>query len=153
MNEGLTGVAEIEKQVNKDAISFVVRMNCLSGNALNDQLQRGVVQVMEIIRESNPTFEILGKNVGEFRVGKVVIENPNEVYDIAKKALFVHLAATVREDTSGYVILSAYQNLERLAKDTRCRYLDQAFEQRYVDEVADLEISSLPWTTVVKVSP
>jgi hypothetical protein len=68
----------------------------------------------------------------------------------SKSAVLSALNRNQKDSSRAYDILSAYQNLERGARFARCYYIDQALEIRWVKEINDLELQSLPWVTVVE---
>jgi hypothetical protein len=116
-----------------------------------------VVAFSEILKQlvkADPRIEVAGYKAAEFIVTPVPIANPDQTYDAAKKAMydFLNDPKTVNDDTEARVIFWAYQNLEVMAKWTRCHYFGQSGAIYFVNQMNDLERKSLPWITVVDVT-
>lgn len=142
----------LERQINADAIRLLYRAKCFTEVALMDQFQRSFSQLIANIKKANPAISILGIRIINLDVGEIKIDFPDQAYISTKEALIGALREKKNNDFSAYTILSTYQNLERAASFTRCHYIDQALDTRWVQEVNELERLSLPWIQVVEPS-
>jgi hypothetical protein len=140
----------LEAQINADAIRLIYRAQCAVEVVLMDQFQRSFVQLISNLKKADPSITILGVRIINLDVSDIKIDYPDQAYISTKAAILAALQKSVRDDSKAYNILSAYQNLERAASFTRCYYIDQALETRWVQEVNELERLSLPWVLVVQ---
>jgi hypothetical protein len=141
----------LEKQVNKDAVEFLYRTQCAAAG-VTDQLQRAFAGSIQNLIKADPSINILGLKVVEGTANPITIDNPDDAYNSTKLAVMSRLEKDVKDSSRAYMILSAYQNLERGAKLARCSYIDQAGEDLWLTEVNNLERLSRPWVSVVQPS-
>jgi hypothetical protein len=141
---------ELEASINADAIKLIYRAQCATEVVLLDQAQRSFIQLISDLKKADPGVTILGIRVLDLKVNDVKIDYPDQAYISTKKAVLDALGKAVSDKSKAYEILSAYQNLERAAVFTRCYYIDQALNTRWVEEANELERLSLPWVIVVK---
>jgi hypothetical protein len=144
-----TRMHALEAAINADAIKLIYRAQCASEVVLMNQFQRAFAQLIANLKKADPSIRILGITVVDLTAGDIKIDNPDDAYISTKSAVFDTLKREVSDKSKAYRILSAYQNLEVAAKFTRCHYIDQALEKRWVEEVNELERLSLPWVLVV----
>jgi hypothetical protein len=140
---------ELEAAINADAVKLIYRAECASEVVVMNQLQRGFAQLMANLQKADPSIRLVGIRVIDLTANNIVIDDPDQAYISTKSTLLAQLQKDVADDSKAYEILSAYQNLEMAAKFTRCYYLDQALEKRFVEEVNELERLSLPWVLIV----
>ena len=138
----------LEQKVNGDVFRLIYRVQCLSAN-VDDELQAATSRVIGQIAESKPRTSILGIPVVRFQVSPTTIKDADDVYREAKKAKLEILNETVNDDTPAATIFWAYQDLEKLAKWTQCRYLNQAAEVAFTSEISEYERLSQPWINTV----
>jgi hypothetical protein len=149
----LAAMLSLETQINRDANNLIYRAQCLAEVALNDQMQRAFSTVFATLQKADPSITtFLGLTAAHLHVNQVKILDPDVAYKNLKKATFdlLNNEQYVNDNSPAYIILSSYQNLERIAKLTRCHYLDQVFEDQFILEANDLERLSLPWRWVVR---
>jgi hypothetical protein len=140
----------LEARINADAIRLIYRAQCAAEVVLMDQLQRSFVQLISNLKKADPSVTILGIRVINLDVSDIKIDYPDQAYLSTEATVFASLRNSVTDGSKAYDILSAYQNLERAARFTRCYYIDQALETRWVQKVNELERLSLPWVLVVQ---
>ncbi|AWM06100.2 hypothetical protein [Bradyrhizobium symbiodeficiens] len=140
----------LEAQVNADAIKLIYRAQCAAEVVLMDQLQRSFAQLIANLKRADPSVTILGARVISLDISDVKIDYPDQAYLSTEATVLAALKKSVNDGSKAYEILSAYQNLERAARFTRCYYIDQAAETRWVQKVNELERLSLPWVRVVQ---
>lgn len=149
ISNAITKISALEQDIYADAIRLIYRAQCAAVDVM-DQFHRSFAQMVAEIRKANPGINIAGIRIANVKLNEVVIENPDQAYRSSKAAIFASLSVKVSDNSTAYDILSAYQNLARAAKFTRCHYLDLALEKRWVEEANDMERLSMPWTTIVQ---
>jgi hypothetical protein len=149
--EATRGMFALEAAINADAIKLIYAAQCATEVALMDQFQRSFAQLITNLKKADPSVTILGVRILSLNTNDVQIDQPDQAYISAKTIVFNNLNddKKVNDDSKAYDILSAYQNLERAARFTRCHYINQRLETRWVEEVNELERLSLPWVTIV----
>jgi hypothetical protein len=140
---------ELESSINADAIKLIYRAQCASEVVLMNQFQRSFAQLMANLQKADPSIRLGGIRIIDLTANNITIDDPDQAYISTKSAVIAKLQKDVTDNSKAYEILSAYQNLEMAAKFTRCYYLDQALDKRFVQEVNELERQSLPWVMVV----
>ena len=150
IDDATTRMLALEAQINADAIKLIYRAQCATEVVLNDQLQRSFAQLISNLKKANPGVTILGIRVIDLDVSDIKIDYPDQAYISTRAAVLDSLKKTVTDKSKAYDILSSYQNLERAARFTRCYYIDQSLDTRWVAEVNELERLSLPWVLAVQ---
>ncbi len=151
VNTSLRKVQDIEEKTYRDAIDLMYRAQCKVEVFTSDQLERSLARLIETIIDANPGITILGIRVGGVSVKSVTITDPDKAYVSTKRYYLEHLK-TLKESDPAFEILSAYQNIARFARFTRCHYLDLQEGLLFVEEQKDFEIKSSPWLRVVRVT-
>lgn len=142
-------IAQLEKQINRDAIDLIYRAQCLSAN-VNDQLQNAMSRAIQQIEKSNPNVSLIGIPIVRFNVESDGLPSPDKVYTETKRAMIAELD-TLNDKSPADKIYWTYQNLENLARWTRCRYLDQDAAVAFTSEMDEMERLSIPWRQTVNV--
>jgi hypothetical protein len=140
----------LEQQINQDAINLLFRAQCAVEVALMDQAQRAFAAFIGNLIKADPSVKILGIKVIDLGANNIQITDPDQAYISSKSAALTALNQNQKDNSRAYSILSVYQNLERGARFTRCAYMGQGLEWRWVKEINELELLSLPWLTVVE---
>lgn len=142
---------QLERQINDDAVNIIYRGQCVIEVGTMDQIQRMYADFIANLRESEPGISIFGIKIISISAKKVDVTDPDKAFFSLKEAVLKRLRSDIKDDTSAYDILSAYQNLARLARLTRCHYIDLPLAAVMTREVNDLNRLSLPWTQVVQI--
>lgn len=149
-------MTRLEQKVNADANNTIYNVQCVAETSLNDSLQRAASQLLEQVRASHWVVRLLGFNIIDFGpTVKVSISDPDQAYWSLKTTVLGELARTQSDSSPAYDIISAYQNLERMAKLTTCYYkqfTNQEFVGRFISEANNMEVMTLQWTSVVDVA-
>lgn len=140
----------LEDQINRDAMELLYRAQCITEVALMDQARRAFAAYIGDLKEAEPSVTILGIRVIDLKLRQIEIEDPDKAYLTTKAVTLRKLEKAATDDSRAYLILSAYQNLKRGARFTRCHYLDSALAIQFTREMNELELRSIPWVTVVR---
>lgn len=146
----LTRVSAIEAQTNLDAINLIYRAQCLAQGVVDQQIPKAIQEALDRLNQSEPGISFLGIKILKFKAKSVPLDDPDIAYRTLRAGYFERLDA-LKPDADPYWIVSAYGNLERLARLARCNYIDQPANVLYFDrEINDLERLSRPWSNFVK---
>lgn len=149
IDKAVVEMNRLETQINKDAIEFLYRAQCLAEKGLMDQAQRAFSTFIENFIKADPKIVLFGIKIVSASAEPIVITDPDKAYFSTKAAVIARLNKDTSDNSLAYDMLSAYQNLERGAMFTRCHYLGQSLDVKFVREVNELERLSKPWVTVV----
>jgi hypothetical protein len=139
----------LEKQIDTDALNLIYRAQCAAEQVLMGQMQQSFAQFIKEVKEANPGYTIFGIRFGGIQLNEITVTNPDDAYITAKAAVFAKLDHDLKDNSKAYAILSTYSNLATQATYTRCFYVDQPAETKWIKEKNDLARISLPWTTIV----
>ena len=134
----------LEADINMDAISLLYRTQCAALDTA-DQLRRVAEKTISDVIKADPGVTVLGIKISGTHMDNIEITDPDEAYISAKHAILDKLDKDINDDSQAYLILSAYQNIERMARFTRCYYIGQVYDILWVQEVNELERLSSPW--------
>ena len=148
-NEAFNKMSSLENQINGDASRLIYQAKCATIVALNGQLQQAIVDATANLSKSDPSIHLFGIKLLDLEFKKVTIENPDQAYFATKQAVLTRLNSSQKDGSQAYEILSTYQNLERVASLTKCHYLGQSLENRFIIEANEMERLSVPWEQVV----
>lgn len=151
ISSALDKMNEVERHINEDAVNIIYRGQCAVEVAGTDQIQRAYAELVDNLRKSEPGIVIFGIKIISLSAKKVDVSDPDKAFFSLREAVFKRLNSDTSDNTSAYDILSAYQNLARLARLTRCHYIDLPLAAVMTKEVNELNRLSLPWVQVVQV--
>ena len=123
---------DLEDKINQDAINLIYRAQCATQTVMMVQMQQSFAQFIKNVRDADPGIRILGITLVRFHVNEIRVANPDDAYITAKAAVLAKLDKDVKDNTSAYNILSTYENLSRQAGYTRCYYIDQVSEIKWI---------------------
>jgi hypothetical protein len=139
----------LEKQVNSDAINFLYRAHCAALVTLQQDVQKAAVTAVQNLSKEKPTLTLFGVRIASLTADQVSISEPDQTYVQTRDLVISHLNSDITETSNAYEIVSAYRNLENLARDTQCFYLDNPSAQvDFVNEASRFQVSQQAWAAV-----
>ena len=117
-------LAALEKKTADDANNLVWNAKCAVVSVLRKNLQESLSKSLEELSDARPTITLLGPPIVRYVSKQVDIDDPSNLYYAAKTTLLNNVAPGKLEDpsanASAYDVYNAYQNIELMAKETRC---------------------------------
>lgn len=140
----------VEQAIYVDAKKLLYEVQCKTEVLLSDQLQRSLAGIIAELNAADPSIRIFGVTIIDLSLKKIIVDDPDKAYRSAREAKLALLSRTINDNSDAYLIVSTYQNLERLARFTRCHYIDQHLSLTFTQEINDLARLSLPWMSFVR---
>ena len=138
----------LERQIYTDFRDLIFQIECAGDRVLLSTLQQSLANAINLIRRSSPKLRIMGITIAEGVVEPVDVVNPDLAYSSVKRARLKSIlgsgAMTAEDDP--YVFVSAYANIARLARQSRCHYVDAPdVAALFTGEIREMNRLIRPW--------
>ena len=143
----------LNKQIFADAAKLLFEAECAAVRTANGTFQDAIVNGLSNIAKAQPRIKIFGIPIVEYSSKQTILPEPNAFYFATKSESISKLRASLEsnEQTNAYDIILTYSFLERLAKNTKCYYLNSVEKRRFAHEQIYWFLQQQAWESAVDI--
>jgi hypothetical protein len=155
VQDALVRVEALEKQAVYDLRALLWEATC-TGERFSDTLKRTLGDTVRIVSEAEAELNVEGFGLFPFlsaraEVRKVPLSNPFISYEEVRYEYEAAIAA-ITEDTPVRFVISAYDNIARMAKLTSCHYQGLATSQLLLQDFVTYGDRARSWALIAGVT-
>jgi hypothetical protein len=142
---------KLENKIYNDIQTILTDVQCATIVAAEGTLQSALIAALKNIAATQPTLSILNIPVAKLSTSSPPdLPKPDVAFYKVRDEVKARLDA-IKDTDRAYEIVSAYGNLEALAKRTRCFYNHQEFEKQFIREESFYRVKQQSWFAILNV--